>query len=93
MFETSIPDEHFDRIDLSTRNKLQEELILLCSPQLTDEAEMAWIEKYDRRVSDIIDDTRNFEIRKAIFEDIHKAALLIKDILEEAHNQEMEKVA
>jgi hypothetical protein len=96
MFETSIPQENFDRIDRIIRNNLQKELMILSIPDMNDKTELAWIEKYGKKVSDIIDDNRNTAIRSAILEDkdINRAVLLIRDILEkESQDSEMQKAA
>ena len=91
-----IPIEKYEPLKLGPRNLLQVELIKIMVPDLDNSDQLVWINKYAEKVSDMIDDTRNIDIRDAILDknDFKKAALLIKDILEkEVPEMEMKKAA
>ncbi len=97
MFESPIPEEKYSppEISVKDRNLLHIEIMKLMLPELNNDTELEWMKENGGRVSEIIDNVDNEDVRELITSgNIFEASHLIKAILEkESQGLEMQKAA
>jgi hypothetical protein len=84
MFESFIPKEKYSRleIDVKERNLLHVEIMKLMLTEFNNDTELKWVKENGSRVSAIIDNTDNVDLRELILSgDKERAAQLIKYLL------------
>ncbi|MFA6430585.1 MAG: hypothetical protein WC229_01705 [Candidatus Paceibacterota bacterium] len=97
MFESPIPEEKYSPPEISVRdrNLLHIEIMKLMLPELTDDTELEWMKENGGRISEIIDNVDNGDVRDLITGgNIFEASHLIKTILEKENSDiEMKQAA
>jgi len=97
MFESFIPKEKYSPLEISVKNRnlLHVEIMKLMLPELNNDTELEWMKENGGKVSEIIDNVDNEEIRELIVsENLFEASHLIKTILEkDVLDIEMKKAA
>lgn len=97
MLESFIPKEKYSPLEISVRdrNLLHIEIMKLMLPELNDDTELEWMKENGGKVSEIIDNVDNEDVRELIISgNIFEASHLIKAILEnEKSDIEIKKAA
>lgn len=97
MFESFIPQEKYSPLEISVRdrNLLHIEIMKLMLPELNNDTELEWMKENGGRVSEIIDNVDNEDVRDLIISgNIFEASHLIKTILEKENSDiEMKQAA